>query len=88
MINICTFMRKSSFKDDVKASKEESNRLEKKNAQLQDEVRLSSTANPKCFRFFSRIQKTLRLTDTAENLIALLNGSAAVNAPIVVRLNP
>ena len=30
----------SSFKDDVKASKEESNRLEKKNTQLQDEVKL------------------------------------------------
>jgi hypothetical protein len=62
-------MRKSSFKDDVKASKEESNRLEKKNAQLQDEVRVLCIAHPHCFRFLSRIQKTLLLTDTKENLI-------------------
>lgn len=62
-------MRKSSFKDDVKASKEESNRLEKKNTQLQDEVRLSSTANPKCFRFLSRIHRTLLITNAMENLI-------------------
>lgn len=70
MINICIFLRKSSFKDDVKASKEESSRLVKKNAQLQDEVRVSSTVHSHCFRFLSRIQKTQLITDAVENLIA------------------
>lgn len=42
IIFIFAFEWQSSFKDDVKASKEESSRLEKKNSQLQDEVRFIS----------------------------------------------